>query len=642
MCGIAGWAGREGGQLGEDPAVAGSIARTMACRGPDDQGVWTDGRTTLIHTRLAVIDVEGGGQPMTAAPHTHPAGATAGTTAGAPAAGDQPLAVLTYNGEIYNFRELRERLAGLGHRFRSRGDTEVVLRAYLEWGERCVERLEGMFAFAVWDTRRRTLFLARDRFGIKPLHYAPTPDGLVFGSEPKNLLAHPAVRPAVDLEGLRVLFSMARAPGESVYRDIRDLPPGHTLSYGPGGLSLRRYWRLEARPHEEGLADTVRNVRELLETQVARELVADVPLSVLLSGGLDSSAVAALAARAPAPGGPGAGHAVRTTTVTYSGYSDNFQPDLVRSAPDAPYARAVADHIGADHLEIELTTADLIDPAARRAVLRAQDVPAPFGDMDTSTYQAFAGASRHSKVALTGESADEIFGGYSWVHIPDLAYEEQFPWVAFEQWHPGTREGLGQGLLSPAFKARLDMPAYYADRYSQAMAEIPRLPGEDAGERRAREICHLHLTHWLPRLLERNDRLSMISGLEIRVPFCDRRLVEYAYSIPWWMKTFDGREKSLLRAAVADLLPEQVLERPKAPFPVSQDATYTKALHQEFAEVLADPASPVLPLLDGEKARQVISPQGEAAAQDWLHRMNVEMALQVNTWLLELGDCAEL
>ncbi|MGP3949157.1 asparagine synthase (glutamine-hydrolyzing) [Streptomyces sp. 7N604] len=607
------------------------MARTMACRGPDDQGVWTDGHATLVHTRMAVIDLAGGRQPMVAG--------EGGAAAGGDPAGDEPAAALTYSGEIYNFRELRTELAGRGHRFRTRSDTEVVLHAYLEWGERCVERLEGMFAFAIWDPRRRRLFLARDRFGIKPLYYAESGGGLVFGSEPKALLAHPAVRPVVDLDGMRVLFSMARAPGESVYRDLRDLPPGHTLVYGPGGVSLRRYWQLEAHPHEHGLDETVRTVRELLESSVARELVSDVPLSVMLSGGLDSSTVAALAARALAREGAGR---VRTTTVTYSGYSDNFQPDLVRSAPDSPYARAVAEHIGADHREIELTTSDLIDPVARRTVLRAQDVPAPFGDMDTSTYQAFAGVHRHSKVALTGESADEIFGGYSWVHIPDLAYEEQFPWVAFEQWHPGTREGLGQGLLSPAFKSRLDMGSYYAERYAQAMAEIPRLPGEDAAERRAREICHLHLTHWLPRLLERNDRLSMISGLEVRVPFCDHRLVQYAYNIPWEMKTFDGREKSLLRAAAGDLLPEKVLERPKAPFPVSQDATYTKALHQEFAEVLADPASPVLPLLDLEASRRAVSPQGQAAAQDWLHRMNIEMVLQVNSWLLELGDCLEL
>ncbi|MFC9626928.1 asparagine synthase (glutamine-hydrolyzing) [Streptomyces sp. NPDC056930] len=622
MCGIAGWAVHENGRPWDDPEVADSMARTMACRGPDGQGIWTDRHATLVHTRMAVIDLAGGRQPMAAEE------------------GEEPAATLTYCGEIYNFRELRAELTGRGHRFRTRSDTEVVLRSYLEWGEHCVERLEGMFAFAVWDPRRRTLFLARDRFGIKPLSYAQTPEGLVFGSEPKVILDHPAVRPVVDLDGLRVLFSMARAPGESVYRDIRDLPPGHTLVQGPGGeVTLRRYWQLEARPHEHGLKETIGTVRELLESSVARELVSDVPLSVMLSGGLDSSTVAALAARALAAEGAGP---VRTTTVTYSGYSDNFQADLVRSAPDSPYAQAVADHIGADHREIELSTADLIDPVARRTVLRAQDVPAPFGDMDTSTYQAFAGAHRHSKVALTGESADEIFGGYSWVHIPDLADEEQFPWVAFEQWHPGTRAGLGQGLLSPAFKSRLDMGSYYAERYAQAMAEIPRLPGEGDEERRAREICHLHLTHWLPRLLERNDRLSMISGLEVRVPFCDHRLVQYAYNIPWAMKTYDGREKSLLRAAASDLLPEKVLDRPKAPFPVSQDATYTKALHQELAGVLADPGSPVLPMLDVAAARRVIVREGDDQAQDWLHRMNIEMVLQVNTWLQGLGNCLEL
>lgn len=622
MCGIAGWVIRQDARPRNEHAVAESMARTLACRGPDDQRIHNGQHVTLVHTRLAVIDLAAGRQPM------------------ASDESEDPAAALTYCGEIYNFRALRTELSGRGHRFRTRSDTEVVLRAYLEWGERCVERLEGMFAFAVWDARARTLFLARDRFGIKPLQYAQTPDGLVFGSEPKALIAHPDVRPVVDLDGLRVLFSMARAPGENVYRDIHDLPPGHTLCYRPTGqISLRRYWQLEAQPHEDDLQRTIGTVRELLENSVARELVSDVPLSVMLSGGLDSSAVAALAARALAAEGTGP---VSTTTVTYSGYSDNFKADLVRSAPDSPYARAVAGHIGAEHREIELTTADLTDPAARRTVLRAQDIPAPFGDMDTSTYQAFAGAHRYSKVALTGESADEIFGGYSWVHIPDLAHEEQFPWVAFEQWHPGTRQGLGQGLLSTDFTSRLDMGAYYAERYAQAMARIPRLPGVSDEDRRAREICHLHLTHWLPRLLERNDRLSMISGLEVRVPFCDHRLVQYAYNIPWELKTHDGREKSLLRAAVRDLLPEMVLDRPKAPFPVSQDPAYTKALHQEFADVLADPAAPVRPLIDLQAARAVVSRDDDAGVQDWLHRMNVEMLLQVNAWLVNVGDGLEL
>ncbi|GAB3113153.1 asparagine synthase (glutamine-hydrolyzing) [Streptomyces calidiresistens] len=620
MCGIAGWAG-PGTPLPETPDTAEAMLRVMACRGPDGQGVWRGPHATLVHTRMAVIDLAGGAQPMTAEEN------------------GEEIAVLTYCGEIYNFRELRTELTGRGHRFRTRSDTEVVLRSYLEWGEACVERLEGMFAFAVWEPRERRLFLARDRFGIKPLYYAVIDGGIVFGSEPKALLAHPGVRPVVDLDGLRVLFSMARAPGETVYRQIRELPPAHTLTMRPGGHSSRRWFALEATPHTDTLEQTVGTVRELLEDSVSRELSSDVPLSVMLSGGLDSSSVAALAARALAHRGEGP---VRTSTVTYTGYSDNFQPDLVRSAPDSPYARAVAEHTGAEHREIELTTTDLTDPEARRTVLRAQDIPAPFGDMDTSTYQAFAGVRRHSRVALTGESADEIFGGYSWVHIPDLAEEEQFPWVAFEQWHPGTRAGLGRGLLSPEFENRLDMPGYYADRYAQAMAGIPRLAGESPGERRAREICHLHLTHWLPRLLERNDRLSMVSGLEVRVPFCDHRLVQYAYNIPAEMKTFDGREKSLLRAAVRDLLPEEVLDRPKAPFPVSQDPTYAKTLHQEFQEVLEDPHSPVLPLLDTGASRDFLAELREGDRQDWLHRMNVEMALQVNTWLREHGVTLEV
>ncbi len=620
MCGIAGWA-TVGPDAGHGRELVEAMTGTLACRGPDDQGVWLDQTAALGHTRMAVIDLAGGRQPMVAEED------------------GRPVAVLTYSGEVYNFQELRTELVGRGHRFRTRSDTEVVLRAYLEWGTDCPRRLEGMFAFAVWNLRTRELFLVRDRLGIKPLYWAEAGGAVVFGSEPKAILAHPDVRPVVDADGLREVFSMARTPGEGVFRGIRELRPGHSLTVRRTGLDERTYWTLDARPHTDDLAGTIGTIRSMLDEIVARELVADVPVCTLLSGGLDSSTVTALAAKAlgDTDAGP-----VRTTTVTYTDYGSKFQPDLVRSAPDAPYAQAVADHVGADHTEIELCTEDLMDPAARLAVLRAQDVPTPFGDMDTSTYQAFRAVRQHSTVALTGEAADEIFGGYSWVHIPSLADEAAFPWVAFEQWHPGTRDGLGRALFDPGLLGKLDFDTYYADRYAEALAEVPRLDGEEPDERRAREICHLHLTRWLPRLLDRNDRLSMISGLEVRVPFCDHRLMEYVFNVPWSMKTFDEREKSLLRAAAGDLLPEQVLQRPKAPFPVSQDPTYTVALQRELADVLADPNSPVLPLLDLGAARAAATPDGDGAAQDWLHRMNIEMALQVNAWLREYGVSLEI
>jgi asparagine synthase (glutamine-hydrolysing) len=610
MCGIAGWADF-GGDLARERTVAEGMIDTLTCRGPDDRGLWTDGRVALGHTRLAVIDVGASRQPMVAEED------------------GRLLAVLSYNGEVYNFAELRTELERRGHRFRTRGDTEVVLRAYLEWGEQCASRLEGIFAFAVWDPRQQALVLVRDRLGIKPLYYARVRGAVLFGSEAKALLAHPAIEPVVDADGLREMFSEARTPGAGVFRDIFEVQPGSTLTVRPDGAWHHRYWTLGAREHTEDLDSTVATIKEMLGDIVAREMVSDVPLALALSGGLDSSTLTALAAQARRRVGA---EPVRSITVTYEGYSENFQPDLVRDAPDAPYAQQVADHVGTDHLELVLSSADLIDPASRLACLRAQDKPTPFGDMDTSTFIAFRAVREHAKVALIGEVADEIFGGYSWVHIEDLAQQEMFPWVAFEQWHPGCREGLGRALFDKGLMAKLDFDAYYGDGYQQAISEVPHVGGESPQERRMREICYLHLTRWLPMLLDRIDRLSMASGLEVRVPFCDHRLVEYMFNVPWAMKTFDGREKSLLRAAAADLLPRSVLERSKSPFPVSQDTGYARALYAELADTLADPNAPVAPFVDRAAATAMIA-EAEGEAQDWLFRMNVEMVLQFNAWL---------
>jgi asparagine synthase (glutamine-hydrolysing) len=612
MSGVAGWAHFAG-----DPAHARGLVehmvRTLTHRGPDAHGVWAAAGVAIGQARLAAIGSASAAQP---------------TVVGAD--GD-PGVVVSSSGAVYNLAPLRRELEGYGYRFRTDADAEVIGAAYLRWGAGCVARLDGMFAFALWDVRRRELLLARDRLGLKPLCYARTGDGVVFGSEPKALLAHPLVTPVVDADGLREMFSTAHTPGATVYRDIREVRPACFVVVDGAGTTEHRYWTLTARTHTEDLPATVATVRGMLEDIVARQLVSDVPLCTLLSGGLDSSAVTALAALALSARGSGP---VRSLTATFTGYSENFQPDLVRATPDAPYARALADHVGARHIDVELNSAELADPAAKFACLRAADMPTPFGDMDTAGLLAFRAAREHSVVALSGGVADELFGGHSWIHITDLVDRPMFPWVSFEQWHPGTAQGLGRALFDRGLLDKLDMPAYYADRYAEAIATVPYPDGppEPAIQRRMREICYLDLTRWLPRLLDRNDRLAMAGGLEVRVPFSDHALVEYLYNTPWEYKTFDGREKGLLRAAVADLLPDMVLEREKSPFPVTQDPAYTRTLHAELAAVLADPEAPVRPLLDVAAAEQALRVPDEHT-NDWLSRMNLEMVLKVDQWL---------
>ncbi|MFE0102859.1 asparagine synthase (glutamine-hydrolyzing) [Streptomyces sp. NPDC059009] len=608
MCGITGWVSYDRDLTTEHGTLA-AMAKTMVCRGPDDDGVWLDTHAGLGHRRLAVIDVDGGKQPMGVE------------------RGGRTLLVTTYSGEVYNHRELRAELAALGHSFRTASDTEVVLHAYLEWGADFVERLNGMYAFALWDPREQELLLVRDRMGVKPLYYYPTADGVLFGSEPKAILAHPSVRAAVDTDGLAELLALTKTPGHAIYQGMKEVVAGHVVRVRRRGLTTRRYWSLEAREHTDDLVTTVDRIRGLLDDIVTRQLDADVPLCTLLSGGLDSSAITALAHRELARQGAGP---VRSFAVDFAGQSENFTPDWLRGTPDAPYARALAEHVGSDHRDIVLDTAALMDRAGRDAVLNARDLPTGFGEGDVSLYLLFQAIRESSTVALSGEAADELFGGYRWFHSPDQVRSRSFPWLS----PVGPRGGAGgrpsprEAMLDGGLLARLDVPGYRAARYREALAEVPRLDGETGLERRMREICHLHLTRFVQFPLERTDRISMATGLEVRVPFCDHRLVQYVFNTPWKAKTFDGREKSLLRAATRDLLPVSVADRAKSPYPSIQDSRYDEALRGELRAVLADPGAPVRALLDSDAAQRVI-----ASASGVELRIGSEFVLGLDDWL---------
>ncbi|WP_437730115.1 asparagine synthase (glutamine-hydrolyzing) [Sorangium sp. So ce1335] len=607
MCGIAGWVDHAR-DLTRERDVVQRMTDTMKDRGPDDEGIWLSPRAALGHRRLAIIDIEGGRQPMIADEN------------------GEPVAILVYTGEVYNFLELRRELASRGHHFRTSSDTEVVLRAYLEWGAGFPARLNGMYAFALWDVRAEELLLVRDRMGIKPLYYQPTGSGALFGSEPKAILANPLARRAVDEGGLRELLAFTKTPGHAVFRDLREVRPGHVVHVRREGITERRYWALEARPHTDDLETTIGTVRGLLEDIVARQLISDVPLCTLLSGGLDSSLVTALAQRSLGAAGAGP---VRSFSVDFTGQAENFKADELRSTPDAPYVAEVQRYVGSDHTDIVLSAAQLADPAVRATVLRARDLPNGFGDLDASLYLLFRAIRERSTVALSGESADEVFGGYLWFHDPEAVAADTFPWTAMR-----TRRRSSSSvstLLAPALLERLDLQGYIAERYREALAEVPRLPGETGKERRMREISYLHLTRFLQLLLDRKDRMSMATGLEVRVPFCDHRLVEYVFNVPWSMKTFDGREKSLLRAASRDLLPRSVLDRRKSPYPATQDPAYARALRAQLAALLARKDAPVLPLLDVARARAVAADTGGPA--DEVSRSSMEQALLLDDWL---------
>ncbi|MEX2356669.1 MAG: asparagine synthase (glutamine-hydrolyzing) [Thermaerobacterales bacterium] len=607
MCGIAGWIDWQADLTHSRPVVAG-MARTLTSRGPDAGGVWVSKNAALAHRRLIVIDPEGGAQPMVRQ------------------RGGKPV-VLNYNGELYNTGDLRHQLEQLGHRFEGHSDTEVLLAAFLEWDHDAVERLNGIFAFALWDEGRKQLILVRDRLGVKPLFYARRGSSLIFASELKGLLAHPLVEPVIDSGGLAEIFAIgpARTPGHGVFRGIEELKPGCMMVVDTDGARTRTYWSLESRPHTDDQETTSETVRELLRDTVERQLVSDVPICTLLSGGLDSSALTAFAALAyrRSDSGP-----IHTFSIDYADNDRYFRPSDFQPNADAPWVGKVADRYGTVHHPIVIDTPELVD--ALTDAMRARDLPG-MADIDASLLLFCREIKKQATVALSGECADEVFGGYPWFHRQESLAAATFPW--------SLRLAERTRIFSGALTEAIHPESYVDERYRQALAEAPLLAGESPAAARIREIFHLSLFRWMPTLLDRKDRMSMAAGLEVRVPFCDHRLVEYAWNIPWDMKMTGDMEKGILRHALTGLLPDDVLKRRKSPFPKTHNPAYLTAVKDWVQEILADPNAPIRPLVDSGQVRQVAE-EAAHTRRPWFGQLMAGPQMlaylgQINTWLRE-------
>ncbi|MBB6692420.1 asparagine synthase (glutamine-hydrolyzing) [Cohnella xylanilytica] len=576
MCGITGWIDwRE--DLTKQADIVEKMTETMELRGPDASGTWLSRHCAFGHRRLSVIDPIGGAQPM-----VRPA----------KRAEDQDV-VLVYNGELYNAAELRKELEGLGHAFRTTCDTEVLLLAYVEWGAACLDRFNGIFAFAIWETAEERLFMARDRLGVKPLFYRREEGRLLFGSEPKAILAHPDVEPEIDGEGLAELFVIgpARTPGHGVWKGMSELKPGHFLTYDRDGLRTSAYWKLESRPHEDDEKTTAETVGALLADTLERQLVSDVPVGTLLSGGLDSSALTSLAVRYYGRTGQGQ---VSTFSVDYVDNDKYFTAHDFQPNSDAPWIKRMQEYLDTKHHPIQFDTPELAN--ALEAAVLAKDSPG-MADIDASLYLFCREIKKNVTVAISGEAADEIFGGYPWFHRKEALEANTFPWSLAPE--------LRESVLSAELREKIRPRDYLADRYAQALAEVPELPGEDEAARRMRRMSYLNVTRFMPTLLDRKDRMSMAVGLEVRVPYCDHRLVQYVFNIPWELKMAGDREKGILRKSLEGVLPHDVLYRKKSPYPKTHNPGYLNAVRSRLLERLDDSSSPLLPLIDVAKIREL-------------------------------------
>ena len=608
MCGITGWIDWDQ-DLSRERETLERMNECLACRGPDAQGIWLSQRAGLCHRRLVVIDPEGGSQPMVRR------------------YGERNL-IITYNGTLYNMEELRRDLTARGHQLYSRSDTELVLAAYAEWGVEAPQHLNGIFAFAIWDEKEKSLYMARDRIGVKPLFYTEEKNRLLFASELKALLAHPDVEPRLGEEGLAEVLALgpARTPGHGVFQGIKELRPGHWLKATRDRIQTYAYWKLESKPHPDNLDQTVQRVRELFIDAVQRQLVSDVPVGTMLSGGLDSSAISACAVDVFRKHGKGR---LKTFSVDYVGNDRYFKPNEFQPNADAPWVRRMVEHIGSDHHDIWIDTPDLV-PALEKA-LYARDLPG-MADVDASLILFAKEVKKTATVVLSGECADEVFGGYPWFHREEMVNADTFPWAL------KTEEKMK--FFSPEVVRSIRPLEYVSDRYQEALQEVPRLPGEAADEARIRELFYLNLTRWMPTLLDRKDRMTMAMGLEARVPFCDHNLVEYVWNVPWAFKRAEGREKGLLRKAMTGILPEDVLWRKKSPFPKTHHPVYLKMVRERALAILDEGSSPALQMLNTKELRRFAERDLSKVHLPWFGQlMNVPQLfatiIQLDLWMRE-------
>ncbi len=607
MCGITGWVDYQRDLAGQSDVLA-SMTESLAPRGPDASGYWLSHHAVLGHRRLSVVDPEGGAQPMVR---------NAGRSA----------YIIIYNGELYNTLELRRELEDRGHVFRGHSDTEVLLASYIEWGKKCLRRLNGIFAFAVWDEARQHLFLARDRMGVKPLFYAQRGSSFLFGSELKALLANPLVKPVLDAEGLAEVFVMgpSRTPGHGIFKGVAELKPGCYLTVDRRGMAKEKsYWALESREHEDDLSTTVHKVRHLVMDSVIRQLVADVPVATFLSGGVDSSALTAIASGFFAIHGRGHLH---TYSIDYMENDRYFQQSLFQPNDDSSWVKLVSEKLGTKHHYIFIDSPELASSLHEATV--ARDLPG-MADVDSSLLLFCREVKKNVTVVLSGECADEVFGGYPWFERQEELAATTFPWI--------RNMAERMELFSPELVDILKPGHYLRERYHQALREVPRLKGEDSLEARMREMFYLNITRFMPTLLDRKDRMSMAVGLEARVPFCDHRLVEYAWNIPWSMKHYGGREKAILRMALRGLVPDEVLERKKSPFPKTHHPAYLAAVRDGIQKISADREAPLNLLVNTETMSAFARSEAAAAKFPWFGQLMggpqlLAYLTQVNDWL---------
>lgn len=589
MCGFVGFIDYKQ-DISKKRAILEDMNETLNKRGPDEQGYYINNHIALGHKRLIVIDPEGGKQPMIET-----------TSFGE--------FVICYNGQLYNTKELRKSLEENGFTFNGYCDTEVLLKSYIFYGNDVVNHLNGIYAFAIWNSQKQELFFARDHFGIKPLFYTLQNGTLLFASEVKALFAYPGVEKEIDSQGISELFGIgpAHTPGTTVFKNIYEIKPAHFGVFNSSGLHIERYWKLESKEHTDSFGTTCEKLKFLLNDAITRQLVSDVPLCTFLSGGLDSSIITKFAADyCQKEGLP----PLDTYSIDYVDNDKNFVKSDFQPNSDNYYIDLMNHDLHTNHHEIIIDTPELASYLEDAMI--ARDMPG-MADIDSSLLLFCKNVKKEKTVALTGECADEIFGGYPWFFREDALTSDTFPWsIAIEE---------RQKLLNPSISSKINLRKYIDYRYNESLNKLEFSNFESEETKEKRKISHLTLNWFMQTLLERSDRMAMYNGLELRVPFCDHRLAEYVWNIPWEWKAYNGREKGLLRYVCRDFLPAAIVDRKKSPYPKTHNPTYLKKVKEMLTAIMKDENAPINNLLNRNYILEILETDGKAFTRPWFGQL---------------------
>lgn len=573
MCGFVGWY-NDKENIKKHKKMIKKMNKSLKHRGPDDHQYDISDHLLLGHNRLSIIDLKNGVQPMKYKNYT-----------------------IVYNGEIYNTNEIKKILIEKGYTFTTTSDTEVLLKGYICFKEKILNMIEGIYAFAIYNQEK--LFLARDRLGVKPLFYSHMGNDFLFASEIKAILKSKIVKPIITKDSLSQLLSLgpSRVPGSGIFKDIYELRPAHYLTYKDGQINIQRYWNVASKEFNDTFEESVIKTRELLTDSIKRQMVSDVPIACFLSGGLDSSIITAVVSK-------NYDDVLKTFSIDYEDNNKYFKGNAFQISEDKSFIDIMRKTFSTNHY-FEIISQRKLAKLLKKSVV-ARDYPG-MADIDSSLYWFSKQIKKEVKVALSGECADEIFGGYPWFYNEKIRKRDNFPWI----------DSLDErnNLLKEELKDKLKLKDYVSKTYEDIIKEIP----EDSDE--FKKLFYINMIMFMPTLLERKDRMTMMASLEARVPFADTKLIEYLWNVPWEYKFYHNKEKGLLREAFKDILPNEIFDRKKNPYPKTHHPKYTKIVSKMLRKRLKRKNNVIYKIFDKDKIRELIETNGSSFKTPWFGQL---------------------